>query len=69
MPYQLRDNVSEFTPSEGDFAGRTFRRGRTYQAVPADEQWRFDVVDETAAGRAEDDVAENDLAAVDEEDA
>lgn len=42
--FKLRHNAPEFTATDGRFAGRTFRRGKVYDAVPEADKHRFEAV-------------------------
>ena len=45
MPtYQLKPGQDDFDVVDGPAAGKTFRRGRTYDKIPANEKHRFEPV-------------------------
>ena len=42
MEYRLKENVENFTVTDGPLAGRKFEQGRLYDDIPPDEAHRFD---------------------------
>jgi hypothetical protein len=53
--YKLKENQESFQVVDGEFAGRSYKRGETYSEVPPNEAYRFDEIpdapDNTTRGK------------------
>lgn len=49
MSYILRKGVQGFTVIDGEMAGKSFKSGITYDAIPSQETAKFEVIPDAAA--------------------
>jgi hypothetical protein len=51
--YKLKDGVQGFTVIDGEMAGRSFKSGITYDAIPSQEANKFDVIPDAVDAAAD----------------